>query len=889
MLTESTAHEHGLPQLKHNRIKKEFIEPIRKKDKICVGSIAEGPFSYGYQADKEVVQKSTIEKHSTKESLTVEQKEAASTVIYSKDNVFLTGAAGTGKSFLLEYIIKRLTKKRKNGVYVTATTGIAAEHIHGTTLHSFAGIGLGKLPVEDLYESILSKESVLKRWRGAKVLVVDEVSMLHADLFDKLEQLARLVRSSTEPFGGIQLVLCGDFFQLPPVDRRNSSTNSIYAFQSVTWLKCNIQTITLTAVQRQTNTVFIDLLNEIRLGRFTKTAEELLRDCHSSRKTVPEDGILPTKLYCLNRNVDEENINHLNMLERSDYIYTGRDEWFPRSNIDSSSSSTATTSGSNNTKKRKHEAESMLTYDPNGCIQVSDELDRRAPLRLRLRIGAQVMFTKNIVAMNLVNGSRGVVVACTDHAPVVKFDNGSVLEVTIEKTTQGYEEGVVVRYHYPLRLAWALTVHKSQGMTLSRAELQLDRAFACGQVYVALSRVKSLDGLFIRGDHITPDLVSVNAAVLARFGEGGNMSASVPSSSSSGEGAGAVKRAGSKTHSMDIAVLLSETPTGRGQCLAGTSTAQAAVAQRPIPALTGPFSSSCTLLSSTTIASPTTTNTTATYDRGAAITHPTSPPALPVSIAIPATVEVIDLTSPPRKKSDGAPNRISGETDGVRKKDREDGFMSRFESILTMNATSNSSSTGSNKTPTATTAASVSNVVQSKPVNSMSSSSTHAVPKSAFLYFDGGSLGNPGVGGAGYLLCANTSSSCTPPHLQGFPATHTLIRAAVRMNGICTNNQAEYVGLIHGLQRAAQLGMKELIVYGDSELVIKQMKGVYKVKNPVMISMHKRASTVSQSFHSIQYNWIERGKNTAADAMSKQAMYHKMSADEAADWFTASK
>ena len=183
----------------------------------------------------------------------------------------------------------------------------------------------------------------------------------------------------------------------------------------------------------------------------------------------------------------------------------------------------------------------------------------------------------------------------------------------------------------------------------------------------------------------------------------------------------------------------------------------------------------------------------------------------------------------------------------------------------------------------------MSNVVQSKHVNSMSSSSTHAVPKSAFLYFDGGSLGNPGVGGAGYLLCANTSSSCTPPHLQGFPATHTLTRAAVRMNGICTNNQAEYVGLIHGLQRAAQLGMKELIVYGDSELVIKQMKGVYKVKNPVMINMHRRASTVSQSFHSIQYNWIERGKNTAADFMSKQAMYHKMSADEAADWFTASK
>ena len=355
MFTESTTHEHGLPQLKHNHIKEEFIDPIRKNDKICVGSIAEGPFSYGYQADKEVVQKSTIEKPSTKVSLTVEQKEAASTVIYSKDNVFLTGAAGTGKSFLLEYIIKRLTKKRKNGVYVTATTGIAAEHIHGTTLHSFAGIGLGKLPVEDLYESILSKESVLKRWRGARVLVVDEVSMLHADLFDKLEQLARLVRSSTEPFGGIQLVLCGDFFQLPPVDRRNSSTHSIYAFQSETWLKCNIQTITLTAVQRQTNTVFIDLLNEIRLGRFTKTAEELLRDCHISRKTVPEDGILPTKLYCLNRNVDEENINHLNMLEGSDYIYTGRDEWFPRSNIDSSSSSTATTSGSNNIHSLPHQ------------------------------------------------------------------------------------------------------------------------------------------------------------------------------------------------------------------------------------------------------------------------------------------------------------------------------------------------------------------------------------------------------------------------------------------------------------------------------------------------------------------------------------------------------
>jgi ribonuclease HI len=161
-----------------------------------------------------------------------------------------------------------------------------------------------------------------------------------------------------------------------------------------------------------------------------------------------------------------------------------------------------------------------------------------------------------------------------------------------------------------------------------------------------------------------------------------------------------------------------------------------------------------------------------------------------------------------------------------------------------------------------------------------------SIPK-AVLYFDGGSLGNPGVGGAGYLLYPDSSQAAmSPPHLVNFAGASCAAQAAVRIDGVCTNNQAEYVALIHGMQCASLRGVRELTVYGDSELVVKQMRGEYKVKNPGMRLMNTRAVALAREFPKISYNWIERAKNTRADGLSKRAMLQRDTAEEAADWFT---
>lgn len=319
--------------------------------------------------------------------------------------------------------------------------------------------------------------------------------MLDGVLFEALDTIGRVVRSQPLlPFGGLQLVLCGDFCQLPPVSLRHNG----FAFQAPAWTNAGIQTVELRTIVRQSGDVgFIDLLRQVRVGSCPAAVTVALSACHVSRKARPADGIVPTKLYCTNKNVDVENDRKLMELSGPTISFQAADDY-------------------------------KGDYPNNVRQSLVQTMEKKIPSVLRFKVGAQAILLKNMPDHDLVNGSRGVVRSfqkspnsehSTDVAyPVVQFTNGVTLHVKPETFFQGGQGGALFRSQLPLKLAWSLTVHKSQGMTLDRAELQLDDAFDYGQAYVALSRVTSLDGLWIRGGAITQAAVKAHPAVMEFYG-----------------------------------------------------------------------------------------------------------------------------------------------------------------------------------------------------------------------------------------------------------------------------------------------------------------------------------------------------------------------------------
>ena len=350
-------------------------------------------------------------------------------------SILLTGSAGTGKTFLLRRIIAALRARAEDGATaVTASTGIAATHIDGKTIHSWAGIGLGKGSTADLVNLVVNKNGAARaRWREA-----------------------RGGDDRGRPFGGLQVIFAGDFFQLPPVVLAGG-----YAFMSPAWARAGIETCELTEVVRQGGDArFVALLNELRVGRCSAASTELLATCSKGKKPEPTDGIEPTRLYCTNRDVDAMNAQFLNALPGEARAFDGVDTFVRR------------------------------PYGAAAEAAVLGELEKRAPARLVLKVGAQVILTRNMPLRGLVNGSRGVVeslVSAGESGPLVRFDTGATLALAPEDFYYGSADGSAKRKQVPLKLAWALTVHKSQGMTLSRAELVLADAFAPGQAYVGES------------------------------------------------------------------------------------------------------------------------------------------------------------------------------------------------------------------------------------------------------------------------------------------------------------------------------------------------------------------------------------------------------------------
>ena len=438
----------------------------------------------------------------SKSDLNAEQIQIAERALDGR-NVFITGSAGTGKSFLLKYIIQELQSQHGLvGVAVTASTGIAAVNLGGQTVHNFAGIGLGKGEPERIVSKVLHNEKAIDRWVDVKVLVIDEISMVDRTLFELLDLIARRVRNDDRPFGGIQLILVGDFLQLPPVpSSREDGFVREMCFESPLWevAKLTLEhdgVKSLNQIVRQSDAEFAQLLNEARLGTPSEKLMNLLRQCHVSVKPRPTDGIIPTKLYCINKDVDRENLERLGELPGEARAFEAVDSW-------------------------KHLPSSGVAAVKKVLAEMADKV---VPRNVDLKIGTQVMLTRNRPgSSSVMNGSRGIVVAFAESAsnpdflvPRVRFDNGQVLMIApVEysfKTPSG--EATLVRLQLPLKLAWALTVHKSQGTTLTRAELELSNAFDFGQAYVALSRVTSLEGLWLT-QHVKPSNIRANPRVLA--------------------------------------------------------------------------------------------------------------------------------------------------------------------------------------------------------------------------------------------------------------------------------------------------------------------------------------------------------------------------------------
>jgi len=374
----------------------------------------------------------------------------------------------------------------EGSVAVTGSTGTAAICIGGCTLHAFAGVGLGKGTLESLVAKALSSPAQ-QTWRDTKVLIIDEISMIDAVFFDSLDLVARRIRGTDRPFGGIQLIVSGDFLQLPPVSHS-------FCFEAQAWEACGLRrgTVFLQHVHRQAgDTILLEILTEIRFGRCTDVTMARLQQCHIGCKPLPLDGVLPTKLYCLNVDVDAENLDCLSKLPGDLHVYEASDDFFERA------------------------ATSLYAQDV-----IHKLAERRAPSRLNLKTGAQVILIRSLGAP-LVNGSRGVVLACGEEV-LVQFDCGILQYIQAQEFfIAGGSSGFAVRTQLPLKLAWAITVHKAQGLTLTRAELMLGGAFDYGQVYVALSRVKSMAGLWLR-TLPTKDAVKAHPKVLGYYGVGAN-------------------------------------------------------------------------------------------------------------------------------------------------------------------------------------------------------------------------------------------------------------------------------------------------------------------------------------------------------------------------------
>lgn len=394
-------------------------------------------------------------------------------ILKSGQNVFLTGSAGTGKTFLLNKFIKYL-KKKKIEVGVTASTGIAATHLGGRTIHSWTGMGIEQTMNEKEVKRLVRNQELRERIRETKVLIIDEISMIDADRLDLINKICQAVKDPFKPFGGIQVIVSGDFFQLPPIDKNKKAE---FAYNSLAWQNSGIRVCYLEEQFRQDDSKFVNILNKIRNNKAGQTELALLKA--RLNKSV-DCSIKPTKLYTHNVNVEAINDNELSHIRKKERAYYMAEDG----------------------------PKDLVAFLKKSCL-ASEEL--------KLKVGAVVMFVKNNFYAGYVNGTLGKIIGFDekDGYPIVETKTGKEIVAAPSSWDIGENDGVIANIkQIPLRLAWAITVHKSQGMSLEAAEIDLSKSFERGMGYVALSRVRTLDGICLVG--INQLSLQVNSQVVEK-------------------------------------------------------------------------------------------------------------------------------------------------------------------------------------------------------------------------------------------------------------------------------------------------------------------------------------------------------------------------------------
>jgi ATP-dependent DNA helicase PIF1 len=384
-------------------------------------------------------------------------------------NTFLTGPGGTGKSFLLKCFIEwyKLEKEHERSkIYITSTTGLSSLLIDGITINRYCGIGTGEKPVQELFTKINKLAQVKKRWNETGVLIIDEISMMSADLFDKLEILAKKIRKNDLPFGGIQVILSGDFLQLPPVKSVN------FCFNAFSWNLVINHTFYFDEIIRQDNHLLQKVLNKIRVGIIDDEVKSLLNSC-LNRELTNINGIIPTLLFSRKNMVSEFNEKELEKIINSNIE---NHEFIAKYQF---------------SKKVSETAKEYLKDLINQQYQIEE--------KIILSKFSQVMLNINLPEKGLANGSRGIIIDfnSANNNPIVKFLNNTELEIAMHEYTLDGDNGEVVKkIQIPLILAWAITIHKAQGMSLEFVKTDIGSSiFEYGQAYVVLSRITNINGL----------------------------------------------------------------------------------------------------------------------------------------------------------------------------------------------------------------------------------------------------------------------------------------------------------------------------------------------------------------------------------------------------------
>jgi len=428
-------------------------------------------------------------------------------------NLFITGPGGTGKTKLISFIVNDAIHRGIH-IQVCAMTGCAATLLdcQARTIHSWAGIGIAKGPREKIIKSGLTKNRC-KKMRKTRVLIVDEVSMMSVKVFEIIEEMTRIARKNSMPFGGLQVIFTGDFFQLPPIATAGEPDTELFCFESSKWhnvfpIENHIE---LKTMFRQRDPLYISILHDIRKGKISAEHRQILSQ-YVHRSIEKEDEIVPTKIFPLKSRVESVNTQMYDEIHTDEYVYE------PTVQRDA------------------------VTYVENGCPiskEILEECGKLTPTEiqreidylinnttglkeeLKLKIGCAVMCTSNLdLERGICNGLQGVITGFVNKPgkmslPIVKFVNGIEMMMNLHHW-QSDEYPVIVIGQIPLVLSWAMTIHKIQGATLQKAEMDIGRSiFEYGQIYVALSRVQSLDGLYLLG--FNPLKIKANPKVLAFY------------------------------------------------------------------------------------------------------------------------------------------------------------------------------------------------------------------------------------------------------------------------------------------------------------------------------------------------------------------------------------